>query len=598
MRRIIILLLFCLLSLLPHIQSSVSAQSLAEKAIKLNIDTTGGSGDCTPEAKNWMDVSGNKVVVNKSDGGCIDVWVYDIATDETIKLGNEEHDSSHKMNAIIEGDMVYWRGLGGVCGYNLTSETLLCDNINADWILRADGSYLAYARRILGQGEEIRVRDYSVSPPNDWIVIDDSRDFDDLYFDISGTKLVWILNGPRTSTGEIPGNLMVTDILTGEEAFLGSSTAYAPRISGELVVYGDWRFHHDTYDGDLFSYNLTTGVERQITNNGKLFWEPAVSGDVIVWADIRSGNSDIYMFDFSSNQEIQLTDDSFEQVTPEIDGDKIIWQDYRNGGHPSYGPGEIYIYSSGFTRLGTNVTVVPDDTTTGDTPVTITFTEVLTEGSTTVTTGEQGPPPGAGFKIGNPPIYYNISTTSEYIGPVTLCMNYEDARFGSETSLNVLHYEDTNDDGVRDKWINRTISLDTDNNLICAEVMSLSPFVIAEPDVIEVSLDIKPESDTNCFNQNEHGVLPVAILGNSWFDISQIDQVSLNLQGLTIKVAGKSDKLLSKFEDVNGDGYIDLVAKFEDSDGWVYTGSGIATLTGFMLDGTPIHGSDTICIVP
>ena len=52
------------------------------------------------------------------------------------------------------------------------------------------------------------------------------------------------------------------------------------------------------------------------------------------------------------------------------------------------------------------------------------------------------------------------------------------------------------------------------------------------------------------------------------------------------------------YEYVNDDQYLYLVMQFEDSDGWITNGSDYATLTGFLLDDTPINGRDTICIVP
>ena len=114
----------------------------------------------------------------------------------------------------------------------------------------------------------------------------------------------------------------------------------------------------------------------------------------------------------------------------------------------------------------------------------------------------------------------------------------------------------------------------------------------------EVDIDIKPGSDPNCFNQNEHGVVPVAIFGSSTLDVNQIDVESLSLQGITVKLAGKSGKYLVNYSDENSDGYTDLVLQFEDSDSWVDSGDGFATLTGELLDGTKINGVDTICIVP
>lgn len=116
-----------------------------------------------------------------------------------------------------------------------------------------------------------------------------------------------------------------------------------------------------------------------------------------------------------------------------------------------------------------------------------------------------------------------------------------------------------------------------------------------------VGIDIKPGSDPNCFNNDGHGVIPVAILGSADFDATQVDPGSVRLEGLSVAARGKSNKLLAHIEDVNGDGFDDLVVQIEDVDGSFTSGSGTATLSGNLFPeygGTPIQGSDNICVVP
>lgn len=115
---------------------------------------------------------------------------------------------------------------------------------------------------------------------------------------------------------------------------------------------------------------------------------------------------------------------------------------------------------------------------------------------------------------------------------------------------------------------------------------------------IQVAIDIKPGSDPNCFNNDGHGAIPVAILGSAEFDVSQIDPGTVQLQGLAVKAVGKGDKLLAHIEDVNGDGFDDLVVQIQDQDGTFTSGSGAAKVTGNLTDSTPFEGIDSICIVP
>ena len=112
-----------------------------------------------------------------------------------------------------------------------------------------------------------------------------------------------------------------------------------------------------------------------------------------------------------------------------------------------------------------------------------------------------------------------------------------------------------------------------------------------------VDIDIKPGSLPNCFNNDGNGVIPVAILGGVDFDASQVDPMTVGLDGLGVRVVGKGNTQ-AHIEDINLDGYSDLVLQLEDVDGTFIEGDSVATLTGETIDGTSIQGLDSICIVP
>ncbi|MGB7934198.1 MAG: hypothetical protein WCH04_18630 [Gammaproteobacteria bacterium] len=112
----------------------------------------------------------------------------------------------------------------------------------------------------------------------------------------------------------------------------------------------------------------------------------------------------------------------------------------------------------------------------------------------------------------------------------------------------------------------------------------------------EVSIDIKPGSDPNCVNINDHGVIPVAILGAEDFDVTQVNLASLSLSGLEVRVRGKGPLCSVGYS--NDDSYPDLICHFEDISAKWTSGGSEATLNGELFDGTPITGSDTICVVP
>ena len=79
---------------------------------------------------------------------------------------------------------------------------------------------------------------------------------------------------------------------------------------------------------------------------------------------------------------------------------------------------------------------------------------------------------------------------------------------------------------------------------------------------------------------------------------------TLSFAGLDVRVRGQKGPLCH-IEDVSGDfttsegapdEYLDLVCQFEDDPNEWEPGDGEAKLTGELLDGTPIEGSDSICV--
>ena len=119
------------------------------------------------------------------------------------------------------------------------------------------------------------------------------------------------------------------------------------------------------------------------------------------------------------------------------------------------------------TPGGTNVTVQIGQ-------ATVTFANVTAAGDTTLATSAVGPPPPAGFKLGNPPTYYDLATTASFSGSVNVCIDYTGIAFDKEASLKLFHFEYPD-------WTDATLSLDTATHTICGGVTSLSPFAIFEP---------------------------------------------------------------------------------------------------------------------
>lgn len=140
------------------------------------------------------------------------------------------------------------------------------------------------------------------------------------------------------------------------------------------------------------------------------------------------------------------------------------------------------------TATGTNVQVQPVDATTGTAPATVTFASVTQAGTTSLSTGATGPTPPAGFQLGDPPTYYDLTTTAVFSGTIQVCISYAGLNVQDPSSLKLYHYE-------AGAWVDRTSSLDTVEQIICATVSTLSPFAIFEPDHTPpvVSCTVTPE---------------------------------------------------------------------------------------------------------
>ncbi len=133
------------------------------------------------------------------------------------------------------------------------------------------------------------------------------------------------------------------------------------------------------------------------------------------------------------------------------------------------------------TDGGVNVLVIPVDTTTGTTPVTLTFANVTQPGVTSLTTSSTGPPAPTGFQLGTPGVYYNLSTTATYTGSVMICINYTGITFTQAPAI--FHYQNG-------AWTNITSSLNTTIKLVCGTTTSFSPFALFQPIAIPTTTAI------------------------------------------------------------------------------------------------------------
>ena len=114
--------------------------------------------------------------------------------------------------------------------------------------------------------------------------------------------------------------------------------------------------------------------------------------------------------------------------------------------------------------------------------------------------------------------------------------------------------------------------------------------------LLVADVDVKPGSDVNPLNLNGNGVVPIAILGSATFDVTAI-----NVGSVSVGPGGASPVHGGHIEDVNDDGFDDLVVHVREGDLGIDTatpGGTVLTLglTGELADGTPFSGEDQVRI--
>jgi PKD repeat protein len=124
------------------------------------------------------------------------------------------------------------------------------------------------------------------------------------------------------------------------------------------------------------------------------------------------------------------------------------------------------------TLVGTNVVVQPEDSIAGTTPVTVTFDQVTQEGTTSLTMSDTGPTPDSGFKLGDPPIYYQLETTAGKTGNMEICIDYNGIAFSTTPPI-LQHYVGGTG------WVELAATFPSPN-VICGIVTDLSYFALFE----------------------------------------------------------------------------------------------------------------------
>jgi hypothetical protein len=128
--------------------------------------------------------------------------------------------------------------------------------------------------------------------------------------------------------------------------------------------------------------------------------------------------------------------------------------------------------SNNNTLAGFNQSVTPVDAATGNTPVTLLFSEVLEAGTTTLSMQTSGPALPTGFNFAGTSTYYEITTTAVYKGAVRVCIDA--AGLGAGLTPHLFHF-------ASGAWVDVPVTPGASPSIVCGTVSSLSPFALLTP---------------------------------------------------------------------------------------------------------------------
>jgi len=115
------------------------------------------------------------------------------------------------------------------------------------------------------------------------------------------------------------------------------------------------------------------------------------------------------------------------------------------------------------------------------------------------------------------------------------------------------------------------------------------------PTRIVIPIDIKPGSDINDIKPMSPGLLPVVVFGSPSFDVLAVDPATVRFGPKGAPLAHRNGP---HFEDIDGDGYADLIAHFRVRETGLSTDDAKACLMAQLADGSEIEGCDSIRTLP
>jgi putative Ig domain-containing protein len=219
------------------------------------------------------------------------------------------------------------------------------------------------------------------------------------------------------------------------------------------------------------------------------------------------------------------------------------------------------------TPVGQNVVVAPE-VPEGQGPITLSFGEITSAGTTTVTVLDPSevPPPGNIQVAG---VIYEVTTTATYQGLITLCFSYAGIDFGDATPR-LFHFEN-------DVWVDVTTTVDAATETICGATSTLSPFAVLVSDVVRTGF-YNPINPISGFLNTVNGGRTVPLKFNVYvngIEKTNTDGLSLRQQMIPCDASAPQDPVepaavTGGTQLVYGDGYFKFNWKVPNTPGYCF----------------------------
>jgi beta propeller repeat protein len=326
-------------------------------------------GDSTGGARSPR-ISGTTIVWQDDRSGDGDIFSYDLGSGTETRITFDTHDQSAPS---IDGSRIVWQDMRNGVTYDIyqtdiltSKESLISPDTDAtnQKFPVISGNLVAWQDYRNGATADIFMNDtssgilYNLTPAN--------ITTNQIFPSISGLRVVWV-DKILPGTGKIRMNDTSSWASTLIDNAGSGKLLNRPSISGTKIVWLDTRNRaggkYDIFYRDLSGsgqINITTPSASVVTindANGNMMG-PAISGDRIVWTDLRNGKRDIYLYTLDRDEvcpaasftipaqtgalphSVQFTDTSSAGTRP-----TTHWKWEFGDGNTSFQPNPLYTYT-------------------------------------------------------------------------------------------------------------------------------------------------------------------------------------------------------------------------------------------------------------